>query len=407
MVGPKACRLSPWMDPSASSPIVSRGRIICYRMFDIGDELVLAEAEELLLRAQVARASMVLRPPPVRKTGALHVAAVPLHVDVGTRRIVFPDIAHSVLAHLSVNLFDYGKISVVFEIPIRQGTPLDELRPLCQELYESTIVTEMAREERDTYAERVSPALRYHTGEADDPSSHAAAQAARQRMESFTIIFIEELENRPVAKDVLAWASLAKLVIGESSERSLGEKQIRDTMQHADGYLDNDLVVIDWNSAFVLEPSASRDIPEILEFARSMLLQLLVYDDQLDVELRQIYQEFSKRRSGVVSIFNQRYRKLAHDVSARLIEVTEFNERIENSFKIIGDYYLARIYRTAVSRFGIPVVRESVARKHQLVGKVYDMLKAEVELLRGQALELTIVLLIIVEVMLGLFGALK
>lgn len=395
------------MEPAQPSPIVNRGRIICYRMFDIGDELVLAEAEELLLRAQVARASMVMRPPPLRKTGALHVAAVPLHVDVGTRRIVLPAIAHSVLAHVSVNLFDYGKISIVFEVPIRQGTPLDELRPLCQELYESSVLTKMAEEECATYTERVRPVLRRHTPEAAPLPLPPGTEAPPPRMESFTIIFVEEIEGKPQAKEVLAWAGLPKLVIGEASERLLGDKQVRDTMQHTDGYLDNDLVVIDWNSAFVLEPSASRDIPEILEFARSMLLQLLVYDDQLDSELREIYQEFSKRRGGITSIFSSRYRQLAHDVSARLIEVTEFNERIENSFKIIGDYYLARIYRTAVSRFGIPVVRESVARKHQLVEKVYDMLKGEVELLRGQALELTIVLLIIVEVMLGLFGALK
>lgn len=387
------------MEPSGPSPIVNRGRIICYRMFDIGDELVLAEAEELLLRAQVARASMVMRPPPLRKTGALHVAAVPLHVDVGTRRIVLPDIAHSVLAHVSVNLFDYGKISIVFEIRVRQGTPLDELRPLCQELYESVVLTQMAQEECATYTERVKSALHRHTDELP------GAENARSRMESFTIIFLEELENKPLSKEILAWPGLPKLIIGESSERYLGEKQVRDTLQHADGYLDNDLVVIDWNSAFVLEPSAVPDIPDILEFARSMLLQLRVYDDQLDVELRQIYQEFAKNR-GAVSMFNQRYRKLAHDVSARLIEVTEFNERIENSFKIIGDYYLARIYRTAVTRFGIPIVRESVARKHQLVGKVYDMLKGEVELLRGQALELTIVLLIVLELVLALFKVL-
>ncbi len=369
-------------------------------MFDVADELVLAEAEELLLRAQVARASMVMRPPPLRKTGALHVAAVPLHVDVGTRRIVLPDIAHSVLAHVSVNLFDYGKISIVFEIPVRQGTPLDELRPLCQELYESSVLTSMAQEECATYTERLKTALHRHVAEAEPVPGEPVP--TRSRMESFTIIFIEELENRPLAKDILAWPGLPKLVIGESSERLLGDKQVRDTMQNTDGYLDNDLVVIDWNSAFVLEPSSTRDIPDILEFARSMLLQLRVYDDQLDVELRQIYQEFSKRRGGIVSIFNQRYSKLAHDVSARLVEVTEFNERIENSFKIIGDYYLARIYRTAVARFGIPIVRESVARKHSLVGKVYDMLKGEVELLRGQALELTIVILIVVELILGL-----
>ncbi len=385
------------MDPSSSSPIVNRGRIICYRMFDVGDELVLAEAEELLLRAQVARASMVMRPPPLRKTGALHVAAVPLHVDVGTRRIVLPAIAHSVLAHVSVNLFDYGKMSIVFEVPIRQSTALDELAPLCQELYESAVITKMAQDECATYTERVSAILKRHT-----PPS-----AQRTRMESFTIIFVEEIEGKPLAKDVLAWPGLPKLIIGEASDRLLGEKQVRDTMQHADGYLDNDLVVIDWNSAFILEPSGSRDIAEILEFSRSMLLQLSVYDDQLDGELREIYHEFSKPRRGLVSIFSTRYRTLAHNVSARLVEVTELNERIENSFKIIGDYYLARIYRTAVSRFGIPVVRASVARKHEIVGKVYDMLKSEVELLRGQALEATIVILIVVEVVLGFLGVLK
>lgn len=404
MYGVNACRMAPRMQSSESSPIVNRGRVICYRIFDVADELVLAEAEELLLRAQVARASMVMRPPPLRKTGALAVAAVPLHVDVGTRRIVLPEIERSLLGHVSVNLFDYGMISVVFEIPIRQGTPLDEMRPLCQELYESSVLTKMAQEECTAYAQRVESALRRHVISAEPVDEEGESHS---RMESFTIIFIEELEGKPLAKDVLAWPGLPKLIIGESAEQNLGEKQVRDTMQNTDGYLENDLVVIDWNSAFVLEPSGSRDIPDILEFSRSMLLQLLVYDDQLGVELRQIYQEFSKRRGGMVSILSSRYRKLAHDVSARLIEVTEFNERIEISFKIIGDYYLARIYRTAIARFGIPIVRENVARKHQLVEKVYDMLKSEVELLRGQLMELGILLLIVVDLLLGLFGAVK
>ncbi|MEZ4298712.1 MAG: hypothetical protein R3B70_27425 [Polyangiaceae bacterium] len=389
-----------------TSPIVNRGRIICYRIFDVADELVLAEAEELLLRAQVARASMVMRPPPERKTGALAIAAVPLHVDVGTKRVVLAEIERSLLAHVSVNLFDYGKISVVFEIPIRQGTPLSELGVLCQELYESQVLTDIAQEECAIYEERVGAALRRHVIDEPQPAMPDMPDMPLPSMETFTVIFVEELENKHLAKDVLAWPGLPKLIIGEADERNLGEKQVRDTMQHADGYLDNDAVVIDWNSAFVLEPSGSRDIPDILEFTRSMLLQLRVYDAHLDVELRRTYQEFTRRRSGV-SIMNSRYRRLAHDVSARLIEVTEFNERLENSFKIIGDYYLARIYRTAIARFGIPVVRESVARKHQIVQKVYDMLKAEVELLRGQALELIIVVLIVVEVILGLTGVLK
>lgn len=288
--------------------------------------------------------------------------------------------------------------------PLRTSSAVRRARTAALPPYESPVLTKMAEEECATYAQRVEVALRRHVIEAEPAGGEVVG---RTRMESFTIIFIEELENKPLAREVLAWPGLPKLIIGESAEQHLGEKQVRDTLQHTDGYLDNDLVVIDWNSAFVLEPSASRDIPDILEFSRSMLLQLLVYDDQLDVELRQIYQEFSKRRGGMVSILSSRYRKLAHDVSARLVEVTEFNERIEKSFRIIGDYYLARIYRTAITRFGIPVVRESVSRKHSLVEKVYDMLKGEVALMRGQAMELTIVLLIVVEVLLGVSGVLK
>lgn len=297
------------------------------------------------------------------------------------------------LAHVSVNLFDYGKISIVFEIPVRQGTPSTSCGRSA-EVYGHRAHGDGAGGVRHVHRapqDRAAPPRRGR-------SRPIEPVPTRSRMRSFTIIFIEDEPSARQGHPRVAGPPQAR-------DRRVvrappGDKQVRDTMQNTDSYLDNDLVVIDWNSAFVLEPSSTRDIPSILEFARSMLLQLRVYDDQLDVELRQIYQEFLQAPGRHRLHLQPALLKLAHDVSARLVGVTEFNERIENSFKIIGDYYLrastARPSRASASRSCAGVFR------HSLVGKVYDMLKGEVELLRGQALELTIVILIVVELILGL-----
>ena len=51
---------------------------------------------------------------------------------------------------------------------------------------------------------------------------------------------------------------------------------------------------MDWNCAFVLEPSGSRDIPDILELASSQLLELRYYDELFDAELARVYRELDR-----------------------------------------------------------------------------------------------------------------
>ena len=41
-------------------------------------------------------------------------------------------------------------------------------------------------------------------------------------------------------------------------------------------------------------------------------------------------------------------------------------ERLENAVKIVGDFYLARLYQAAVRRFGLAGRQESVLRKQRL-----------------------------------------
>ncbi|HYO52416.1 MAG TPA: hypothetical protein VEU50_06495, partial [Archangium sp.] len=70
-----------------------------------------------------------------------------------------------------------------------------------------------------------------------------------------------------------------------------------------------------------------------------------------------------------------------------------------NSLKIIGDFYLAKVYEASVKRMRIPAWQASVTRKQQLLAQTYGLLKGEVDTDRSLTLELTIVLLIVLEIL--------
>ena len=70
-----------------------------------------------------------------------------------------------------------------------------------------------------------------------------------------------------------------------------------------------------------------------------------------------------------------------------------------NTLKIIGDFYLAKVYESAVEQLRIPAWKASVTRKQQVLGDVYGWLKGEVDTARSFTLELMIVLLIVVELL--------
>jgi len=80
---------------------------------------------------------------------------------------------------------------------------------------------------------------------------------------------------------------------------------------------------------------------------------------------------------------------------------------VENSLKIIGDFYLARVYEAAVEQLRIPAWKETVTRKQQILSDVYGWLKGEVDTARSLTLEVMIVLLIVVELLVAVGSVLK
>jgi hypothetical protein len=365
--------------------VVRRGQLLAYRLFDVGDELALDRAEHILADNPGRRRMRLSR----EGSEFLIFAALPLVVELGRRTVRLERLGKDMEADLTARFFDYGVVSLMYTLQIEPGTPMTGLTPLCDELYESPALERVARKELDALLDRLGPAIQglHHWG----------------GVETYTVILVEELDGNPSGRHVLHSEGLDKLLIGETASKPLAPDEREDLQLSGLSYFEDDLTVIDWNSAFVLEPSGSHDIPEILEFATSQLLELRYYDDLLDRELNRIYDQFAVvgRQQRLSHLINSPYDKLARDVLRRWIELSEFTERVENAVKTVGDFYLARVYRNAVTRFQLRSFQAAVDQKLSLVAQVYSLLRDETHHRRGMLLELTVVFLIAFEILMA------
>ena len=109
------------------------------------------------------------------------------------------------------------------------------------------------------------------------------------------------------------------------------------------------------------------------------------------------------RRRRVLEVINNPWIELGRAVVLRLVELTEFAERVDNALKVIGDFYLARVYESAVRRFRIRAWQSSIDAKQALLAQAYGLVRGEVDARRSTVLELVVIVLIVLEVALAIW----
>ncbi len=364
--------------------VVREGRVVAYRQLDVADEIDLA-ACQALLQASAPRRGALTR----EGAQSLVISAPPLEIAIGARSLTLPRTGKRLDAEVSVRVFDYGAVSFSFEIQIAPGSELGDLVSWCDELYDSPELDQAAREMVQPLLARLRGSVR---GEHD-----------WNAVETYAVVYVRRFDGEPVAKEVLASPALASLVLGEPTSRRLSTSQREDVLTHSHSYFDDDLVVVDWNCAFVLEPSGSRDIPDILELASSQLLELRYYDELFDAELARVYRELDRAHGRrITDIIRNPWVDLGRRVVSRLVELSEFAERVDNTLKVIGDFYLARVYESAVRRFRIRAWQASIDAKQALLAQAHALIRTEIDARRTTLLELVIIVLIVFEVLLAL-----
>jgi hypothetical protein len=200
---------------------------------------------------------------------------------------------------------------------------------------------------------------------------------------------------------LLEAVDVAPLLLNES--RTLHPDARAGLLQHSFSYYPDDLAILTWDNALVLDPSGTvTDVEYILEFANAQLLELRYYDAVLDDELQQLYERMQTTRRRRLPRLSRRYSQLLGDIQRLFTDSTELVERVENSLKVTDDVFLGRVYSAALEIFRGRAWRDGVYRKLTLVRESYEMLSAEAQASRSEVLELAIVLLIVFEIVMAL-----
>ena len=359
---------------------VEDGTVRIYRILDVADGVDLARAEALAA-APTSRMRLV------SPRSAIEIAEPPLRLRLGSRAVEIAGRSRAV--EVQASLFDYGVASLLFELPVAPGTPLEELVPLAEALLERPTpgLDAAARAIAAELSTELAPALsRPHSWDG---------------METYTVLFVRSFGRRVTGDELLERAPLDRLLLGETDPAPIARAERADALEDRFSYLETDLAVVDWNSAFVHDPSGSADVPDLLELATAQLLELRFYDAFLDREIESIRAEVE--RTGDAGLFTRRYNRLLRRTAALLVDMSGMIERVENAVKIVGDFHLARLYQAALRRFRLPAWRDSVLRKHRTLSDVNRVLADGADTRRAELLEITVIALIAWEVLWALW----
>jgi hypothetical protein len=363
------------------APVIRDGAILLYRLYDVAEEIDLSAAE--------ARLSALAPPSRLRfaRVAPRHIRIVNPPVAVALEPATLPVLGAPTAVEVNARVYDYGVVRIALTVPVA-GWRWQRLVEAARALADAPAVDEVARET----AQRLVSTL----GNAVTRPHHELFG------EDYTVYFISAFEQHLLAAELAERIDLAPLLLGEAAGERLVEAERSHATKSRLSYYEDDLTVIDWNAAFVYEPSGERDVPDILEHATSQLLELRYYDELLDRELDNVYDRVALGSRAWNPLFPNRFLKLARHLTSLVVEITDITEKVENSLKVIDDLYLARIYHAAVDRFRLPRWQASVQRKLALVQSVHQLVQNRINSSRSLLLESAIVLLIVLEIVLAL-----
>jgi hypothetical protein len=360
---------------------IARGRIIIYRLFDAAQEIDLARIEEGAREG--ARRLKFSRYPYMK---ALELSNPPLSFELAhfTKALFGGEIKVGVIA----KAYDFGVISIAFEIPVPGGATFEELEAVTRELDEDRTIDALAREHALQLMESLG-------------ASVVSPEIKEDFVEDYAVFYVEELGGGMSARDLPGAYDASRLLLYEPRELSAFTKE--ETLRHSFSYYPEDLVILHVDNALIIDPSGSSDLPDILEFANAQILELRYYDRVIDNELKWFYAELASRRG--VSLFRLReYERLARKITRTVTDITEVTERVHNSLKVTEDIYYARIYRTMMAILRSDDWEDSTREKLRIVMNTYEMLHDEITIKRGYAVELGILMLIAIDIALVVLG---
>lgn len=283
-----------------------------------------------------------------------------------------------------IKFYDYGVLSIVFERPFVGGW--SRLAGLASRwVWDIDFAAEATRIVRDKLA-RAAEAIVKPYGE--------------WLSEDYLIFHIRDIVAPdggpcPTIPELIQQhgARIAQVVRGDTG--NLAESEINEVLQSRISYYANDLAVIGWNAAFLFDSASGAETSiQLLEYANSQLLEFRHYDDLLTEELERVYLLLDK---GTGIFARWRLARSATRLHTVLLDVDELTEHADNAIKFLSDMFAARFYKLAAQKVGVPDYKQLVTQKVRTAEELYRFMVDQFNQSRAFFLELTVVVILVIE----------
>ncbi len=191
---------------------------------------------------------------------------------------------------------------------------------------------------------------------------------------------------------------IASLLTQEPDIDHLSKQETDESTQRYLSYYEHDLVVIDWDAALVMDERRNFDETlYIMELANLQLAELEAYDRLLDDSLDRAYRDLASRAIRNRTAMLRELREIR-------IDLARFSDELSNITKFFGDWHLARIYENISARFHLADWHHTIDDKLKTLDNLYQLLVHDQTNRWMLILELTIVLLFVIDLVILVLG---
>lgn len=348
---------------------IFEGNIYLFHAFDVGDDI----------NIEKIKASGVVTPQPLTLSKFFKNYHLPLAIEI-------PNPEKSPTC-MSAKIHNFGVISLIYKIPFK-----DTLENIRQQL--DGIDNQWAEKSLED-SELIFRKIRANIAKPNFFNTRS----------SYVLI---QVDPQPNLLDMVKLKDSYGGVIASTirfETETLSENQKNEILASAIGYFRGDLIVIDTEAAFVYDDEY-QDILDFFEFANIQHLELRYFDRTLEQQLNYIY-EGKVRKVPLKAYFpfiGTLSKGPVDELDKLRVDISVIAERLEGSIKLASEPYYSELYSLLIEKRELKNLKDAIDKKLHIIKDVLSTLQHKTEAIREDMLTVSIIVLIFIELILGIFS---
>lgn len=367
--------------PTSAPPPIERAVLHLYQIYDTAFSIDLEQAHSLL-KTPTARVR-----PVVTRGGNIEIPQLPLEISLGDLSLELAGMALS--AHIHVRIYDLGILAFRMMVSLPDAISWDTAATLLGAVQSyPPAVLESFQRQRDSFTALLQPAME-------------RPYISPRPAEDYAILLIERLGAGTPAAQLARDPLILRTALGERKPLSASAAQLATSFS----YYEDDLIVLTWGAAVVVEPDATarEDVALLLEFANVQLLAFRSYDAEVERDLARVAQRVARSRRPRWSVLVSSGRFL-REIHGLITDITDTSARVENVLKVTEDVYWNRVYMAALTVLKVEVWRTGIAETLAVLRETAALLRDEAQEVVAVSLEVLVIVLIAIELVVALLA---